>query len=100
MTAIEPEPSETGGAQWIADEVMDAEIFLSELVVRELRSAPSVGSADIVVTVENAVIILHGRVAGPGTHSAVLRRVRAIPGVFDVCDRLTVDDAPGPTFTR
>jgi osmotically-inducible protein OsmY len=96
MTTMEPGFPGFGGAQWVADEVMDAEMFLCELIVEEIRNDPGVGSAEIVVSVQNAVIILQGRVADARTHVAVLRRARGIPGVLDVRDRLVVDGDLGP----
>jgi hypothetical protein len=85
-----------GELHWIAEEVIDAEIFLASLINDEIRQDR--GSGDVIVTVQNPLIILSGRVPDAATREAVLRRARGVPGVYDVCDRITVA-APRPAGT-
>ena len=82
--------------QWIADEVIDAELFLADLITTEFHHDPRVPAADLRVTVQNGVIILHGRVPTAEARAAALRRARNIPGVFDVCCTLAVDNEAQP----
>ncbi|MEV6489073.1 BON domain-containing protein [Actinoplanes sp. NPDC051633] len=77
--------------EWIADEVVDADRFLADLITAGIRNDPGVRAGRIWVTVQNAVIILEGYVVNHETRDAALRTARAIPGVFDVCDRLGIE---------
>jgi hypothetical protein len=91
----DPWPERAGATRWIADEVVDAELFLAGLITDGIRDDPDVRAQDIVVTVQNGVVILGGRVPDDRTRDAALRRARGIPGVFDVCCLLSVE--PGRT---
>jgi hypothetical protein len=75
---------------WLAEEVVDAELFLARLVVDELVRDRQIRAGHVVVTVQNGVVILEGQVDDPQTQAAAARRAWAIPGVFDVSNRLTV----------
>lgn len=81
---------------WLAEEVVDAEVFLARLIVDELVRDPQVRAGHVVVTVQNGVVILAGQVDDPGTRTAAVRRAWAVPGVFDVCNRLAVGRSDGP----
>jgi osmotically-inducible protein OsmY len=76
---------------WVADEVFDAEDFLSRRVADEVNQDPEVSGGRMVVTVQNGVVILEGYADTPATREAAGRRAWAISGVFDVCNMLSVD---------
>lgn len=69
---------------WVADEVLDAESFLSRLVADQLNLDPEIRGGQMIVTVQNGVVMLEGyadtadtrggRPAGLG-HAGRLRRV-------------------------
>jgi hypothetical protein len=75
---------------WVADEVIDAEEFLTNLIAEEMIRDPDVRAGRMVVMVQNGVVILQGYVDTDDTRSAAVRRAWATPGVFDVCNMLTV----------
>jgi hypothetical protein len=84
-------PRGPGPWDWVADEVLDAENFLSHRVVDEVNQDPLVSGGQMVVTVQNGVVILEGYADTAETREAAVRRAWATPGVFDVCNMLTVD---------
>jgi BON domain len=75
---------------WVDDEVMDAEDFLTNLIAEEMIRDPDVRSGQMLVMVQNGVVILQGYVDTDDSRSAAVRRAWATPGVFDVCNLLTV----------
>ncbi|GAA3347070.1 hypothetical protein GCM10020358_60470 [Amorphoplanes nipponensis] len=83
-------PRGQGPGDRIADEVLEAENFLSHLVADEINQDPQVGSGQMVVTVQNGVVILEGCADTAETREAAVRRAWATPGVFDVCNMLAV----------
>jgi hypothetical protein len=86
-------PQGHGTGDWVADEVLAAENFLSHLVADEMNQDPELSGGQMVVTVQNGVVILEGYADTSETREAAVRRAWATPGVFDVCNMLTVDDA-------
>jgi osmotically-inducible protein OsmY len=92
MNPIGPDswPRSSAGVDWVAQEVMDAELFLAALIVDGIRQDPGVPAGDLWVEVQNGVVILRGTLHSAEAHEAALRRARGIPGVFDVCDMLTI----------
>ncbi|MEV4343039.1 BON domain-containing protein [Actinoplanes sp. NPDC049596] len=69
------------------DEPAPADVRLARRVAGAVSEH---GSVD--VHVQNGVVMLTGVVRDGSSHDAVLRRVKAMPGVRDLCDGLEVSD--------
>lgn len=85
-----PQSDPTSRGDWVAEEMRDAEEFLTNLVAEEMLRDPDVRAGHMLVMVQNGVVILHGAVDTDDTRSAAVRRAWATPGVFDVCNMLKV----------
>lgn len=75
------------------DDGEDADEQLIDRVAQALRGDPLVYGRLLHVMVQNSVVILVGDVGdvgSPEAKAAAASRVWAVPGVYDVCNRLTV----------
>jgi osmotically-inducible protein OsmY len=67
-----------------------ADEWLAERTARALRTDPLVRGTRLEILVQNGVIILSGELSSAGAREAAGRRAWTVPGVVDVCNRLTV----------
>lgn len=66
----------------------EADELLARRVADRFVNDPDLRSGHVVITVQNRVVILKGRVDSPVAKDAASRQAWATPGVFDVCNRL------------
>jgi osmotically-inducible protein OsmY len=75
---------------WIADRSADE--WLAERAARALRTDPLIHGRRLEIIAQNGVIVLLGELATREAKEAARLRAWAVPGVLDVCNRLTVGD--------
>ena len=73
---------------WIAGRSGDE--WLAERTAQALRTDPLVRGTRLEILVQNGVIILSGELSSSGAREAAGKRAWTVPGVVDVCNRLTV----------
>ncbi|MCA2219035.1 BON domain-containing protein [Jidongwangia harbinensis] len=66
--------------------------MLARRVAHRFLADPAIGSGHVVVAVQNRVVILEGRLDSRRARDAAGQQAWAIPGVFDVSNRLLVPD--------
>ena len=71
-------------------DVFSGDELLVHLVAEGLVADRAVRGRLIDVTVQNGVVIMEGEVASIEARAAAGRRAWSVPGVHDVCNRLTV----------
>ena len=62
--------------------------LLARRVADRFADDPDLGGGHVGIRVQNRVVILTGRVGHQGARAAAGRVAWAVPGVFDVCNRL------------
>ncbi|GGL09330.1 BON domain-containing protein [Mangrovihabitans endophyticus] len=62
--------------------------LLARRVADRFVDDPELRGGHVTISVQNRVVILKGRVGSPELRAAAARQAWAIPGVFDVCNRL------------
>ncbi|WP_328474859.1 BON domain-containing protein [Actinoplanes sp. NBC_00393] len=72
--------------------------MIAEVFAASLHGDPHIVGARMRVQVQNRVVILLGSVASVQAHGAMRQRAWDIPGVVDVCNRLSVTP-PGDSQT-
>lgn len=72
------------------DRPVDPDLRLAALVAQRLGSDWTTRRQQISVTVQNRVVILTGMVADPETRRAAAELAWDVPGVFDVCNAMTL----------
>ncbi|WP_431911956.1 BON domain-containing protein [Micromonospora carbonacea] len=70
--------------------VLDEDLRLAALVAQRISIDWTTRRQQISVTVQNAVVILTGMVSDPATRKAAAELAWDVPGVFDVCNALTL----------
>ncbi|MFI7435536.1 BON domain-containing protein [Micromonospora haikouensis] len=70
--------------------VLEEDLRLAALVAQRISIDWTTRRQQISVTVQNAVVILTGLVADPTTRTAAAELAWDVPGVFDVCNALTL----------
>ena len=85
-------PEVDGRRPWSASHRVDPDDAVAHLVAGGLLGDLDVRAGRLDVLVQNRVVIVKGDVPSEDVRLAVLRRVWATPGVFDVCDLLVVDE--------
>ena len=88
---LEDEAERAGGADWISR--LSADEWLVERTARALAGDPLVHGRRLEIEVQNAVVILLGKLASADAREAAGRRVWSVEGVRDVCNRLTMIEA-------
>ena len=71
-------------------ELFSGDELLVHLVAEGLAADRAVRGRHVDVTVQNGVVILEGEVASPASKEAAGRRAWSVPGVYDVCNRLSL----------
>lgn len=88
-----PDGGDDDFAEWA-----DADEQLVDRAAQALRCDPRVYGRLLHIMVQNRVVILVGEVGSPEARTAAASRAWSVPGVYDVCNRLTVsriaDDRP------
>lgn len=69
---------------------LDEDLRLAALVAQRISIDWTTRRQQIAVTVQNGVVILTGMVAAPATRKAAAELAWDVPGVFDVCNALTL----------
>lgn len=69
---------------------LEEDLRLAASVAQRISIDWTTRRQQISVTVQNAVVILTGMVADPATRSAAAELAWDVPGVFDVCNALTL----------
>ncbi|MEU4366614.1 BON domain-containing protein [Micromonospora chersina] len=69
---------------------LDEDLRLAALVAQRISIDWTTRRQQIAVTVQNGVVILTGMVAEPATRAAAGELAWDVPGVFDVCNALTL----------
>jgi osmotically-inducible protein OsmY len=85
-------PELDGRNPWPATDRVDPDDAVAHLVAGGLMGDSDVRAGRLDVLVQNRVVIVRGYVPSEDVRLAVLRRVWATPGVFDVCDLLVVEE--------
>ncbi|MEV6842744.1 BON domain-containing protein [Actinoplanes sp. NPDC051411] len=75
------------------DDGQDADEQLVDLAAQALQGDRRVYGRFLHVMVQNSVVILVGEVGSLEAKAAAASRAWAVPGVYDVCNRLTVSAA-------
>jgi len=66
---------------------------LAHLVADRLIAEPAIRGGQLVITVQNRVVILDGRIDSTEAKAAASRQAWSTPGVYDVCNRLVADES-------
>lgn len=85
-----PGPAPDDGDDYFSDDWDDPDEQLVDRAAQALRTDPRVHGRILHIMVQNSVVILIGEVGSEDVKAAVASRVWSVPGVYDVCNRLTV----------
>ena len=73
--------------------VRDSEVRLGQTVSNLLKANPRLAgaSANVIATIENGVVTLHGTVPAQSDRDEIVERVSRLPGVAQVTDHLGIE---------